>query len=87
MIPCPQCKGVSVGWDEQNKPVCLCKGAGTIPDRRKPTASDRAVERIKALRSPDRVVPQHQDKAYYDGIDHTLDAVMDIIREEAERHE
>lgn len=56
---------------------------GTIPDRRKPTASDRAVERIKewcaAGHTPGKPPELNAAEAY------VCSAIMGIIREEAER--
>lgn len=43
-IPCPECAKLVPMY----RPGCVrCNGSGTIPDRRSPTAAERAVERIK----------------------------------------
>lgn len=53
MIQCPECRGTRFApiqsWNSRG--ICgLCiDSPGTIADRRAPTASDRAVENIRAL--------------------------------------
>lgn len=70
-IPCPTCE--EEGYTSH--PYCpLCKGSGTIPDRRTPTASDRAVERIKAMF--DKWLDEYKDEGT------ALRRVRAIIREE-----
>jgi DnaJ-class molecular chaperone len=75
-IPCPKCGGSkepSRGDDKRGRDSCgRCRGRGTIPDRRTPTASDRAVERIKA----------EFGSVYGSGF---VSKIMDIIREEEGR--
>ena len=77
-IVCPQCKG-------SGNALCFtcatCDGGGTISDRRKPTANDRAVERIKALcefGGIDMVWTVADGRTIADGL-------LIIIREEAEK--
>ena len=91
MIKCPECGGI--GDVTLCSRVCpsfdetigcpLCSGSGTIPDRRKPTASDRAVERIKAR------CEQEMDADVFHAVGGRVlaDIISVIIREEAERHE
>ena len=85
MIECPVCCGLS-RCDGTNSLSChRCGSSGTIPDRRRATPNDRAVERIKEyLRHRiDHVL----DGNSYDDINafFEVNVVLDIIREEAER--
>ena len=77
-IQCPKCGGLSRDDDTASLSCSRCGSSGTISDRRKPTANDRAVERIKVLCA-----------AASDDYDEwrLAAAIDDIIREEAERNE
>ena len=85
-IRCWNCEGagkfVRVNGVNDAEAACfLCNGTGTIPDRRRPTATDRAVERIKAYCA--KVDVCDSDEACVD----CARVVRGVIREEAERHE
>ena len=82
MIQCPECEG-------RGDPGCVtCHqygfdiNTGTIPDRRKPTANDRAVERIKAWAQP---TTKEWVTRYDYELEQTKADLLRIIREEAER--
>ena len=49
MIVCPECDGTRQAWFDNSDPCALCRGSGTIPDRRAPTASDIEIERVMGL--------------------------------------
>ena len=74
-IQCPQCWGNCLKFTWHDWSRCACRGSGTITDRRKPTANDRALERIL-----DAV-----DHARAIGMTLSPEFIEDIIREEAER--
>lgn len=79
VIQCPWCLGSGDqpeidGAGEPYTAACIaCRGSGEIPDRRKPTANDRALERIL-----DAV-----DHARAIGMTLSPEFLEDIIREEA----
>lgn len=80
-IPCPR-----VGFDGHNathSPCPICRGSGTIPDRRSPTAAERAVERIKAWCEMAHNPEAPQTLVYAEK--YVCDHVLDIIREEEGR--
>ena len=58
MIECYHCNGNGMSSNECGDLVqCLwCNGSGTTEDRRRPTANDRAVERIKTIADLDGTV-------------------------------
>ena len=89
MIPCPECikrraSGLPLRWN-LNCSTCGIEETkvGTIPDRRRRTANDRAVERIKAR------CEQEMDADVFHAVGGRVlaDIISVIIREEAERHE
>jgi len=73
-IQCPTCRG------KGHKPCGLCNGDGTIPDRRKPTPADRAVERVKEVSYTHRCESTGEFSRGY-GL--AMAMIIDIIREEA----
>ena len=87
-IVCPNCGGdgeyrvVSMNPNGTLVKCSDCRGDRTIPDRRKPTANDRAVERIKPM-----LETFISNERPWDDKDTTARIVLDIIREEAERGE
>ena len=88
MVQCPECKGSGNEYDWSSgltENCSVCNGSGTIPDRRSPSAADRAVERILAIPEVSEYASYPEKAAYHDGINGTLERVKDIIREEAER--
>ena len=81
MIQCPECGGD--GYAENNCDKCgKCGGERTILDRRSPSASDRAVERIKA-HLHQHLSPFEAWGAVEVGKGVMAREIMDIIREEA----
>lgn len=62
MIECPYCKGNghddgrNANWDCILLRCLGCDNSGTIEDRRRQTANDRAVERIKVIADLDGTV-------------------------------
>lgn len=84
-IQCPECGGrgevnVTVYLPTLRDPCPSCKSSGTIPERRKPTAADRAVERIKAY-----CIGQTTPSGFDRDMPGVGAVVLRIIREEAER--
>jgi hypothetical protein len=74
-IICPVC-------NRDNWPCMKCGSTGTIPDRRKPTPNDRAVERIKAHCTP------HGGECwgpFEEGQEDIAKRVLNIINEETSR--
>ena len=88
-IPCPVCRGLTLECPEGR--CWLCGKAGTIPDRRTPTANDRAVERVKAICEEDMAIYKQlveggaKNIEYHHGSSRTAFTINRIIREEAER--
>ena len=80
-IQCPKCGGLSRDDDTASLSCSRCGSSGTISDRRKPTANDRAVERIKAR------CTQEMDADVFHAVSGRFlaDIIATIIREEAER--
>jgi hypothetical protein len=58
-----------------------CGSTGTIPDRRRATPNDRAVERIKKMTQHDA----RRDNDYGRGFDLAVATIQDIINEETSR--
>ena len=77
MIVCPECNG-----DTGDGYRCATCFDGTIPDRRRATPNDRAVDRIKALCECD--VDNDCTTAGV-AVIALQERITDIIREEAER--
>lgn len=81
-IPCPWC----VASDElQPMPqhLCnVCKGTGTIPDRREPTANDRAIAEIKNY-AEQRCIVWHPTAG--PEVEQEMKCILAIISEEQER--
>lgn len=91
MIPCPECikrraSGLPLRWN-LNCSTCGIEETkvGTIPDRRKPTASDRALRhllnKVNAVTAPHR----HGQPISKRRLDDLANAQLEY--EEAERHE
>lgn len=92
MIKCPECGGI--GDVTLCSRVCpsfdetigcpLCSGSGTIPDRRKPTASDRALRHLLNIVNAVTAPHRHGQPASKRRLDDLANAQLEY--EEAERY-
>ena len=80
MIVCPYCDGTKEIVVDEFTYGCTACDDGTIPDRRSPTANDRAVERIKEITYTHRCEVTGEFSRGY-GL--AMGTIADIIREEA----
>jgi len=82
MIECPNCVASDDLQPIPSSSCRVCEGTEEIPDRRRQTANDRAVERIKAECSHCSSSPFLDD--YENGIISIKQDILTIIREEQE---
>ena len=79
-IPCPECRGTGLKPGYVGVGCGTCLHVGTIPDRRSPTAAERAVERIKGWCEMAHNPEAPQTLVYAEK--YVCDHILSIIREE-----
>lgn len=83
-IPCPYCTPTTdLVIEGVRYPCSVCGGADTIPDRRAPSAAERAVERIKAECTD--FIGRTCETAFDNGMVEACGGMLQIINEEAAR--
>ncbi len=91
VIPCPGCNGHGGDCDADDMggtvswQCASCFGSGTIPDRRAPSANDRAVDIGETVAEIKRLAMQFQDKRISRGrmlktLYALCDSALEVIR-------